>query len=339
MKVASPLIGTSKRSEAEAAISTRMLPLTALLASLAADTVATPFPTRELAPGVYAVVGDTGRGVEGRPNAGFIVTSEGVVVIDALASPRDGERLLETIRKTTTQPVKWLVLTHHHPDHHFGAIVLKRAGAKVIAHPDRRTLASEGGEDALIADWVRVVGLDAMRGFEFADTPDRPVTGRDTLRMGGRTIVITHPGAAHTAGDLMVWLPRERVLFAGDILVEDGVTMMVDGSARALRAALDGIDSLHPRVAVPGHGAIPKNPTELVALTRRYVTGLEADMRAAVEKGIPMKRAMAALPPADENRPVSLASRKRRNAVRIYLEEEKRYMGLEEDADDAKVSP
>jgi glyoxylase-like metal-dependent hydrolase (beta-lactamase superfamily II) len=306
---------------------------------LAADTAATPLPTRELARGVYAVVGDTGRGVEGRPNAGFIVTTDGVVVIDALASPRDGERLLETIRKTTTQPVKWLVLTHHHPDHHFGAIVLKRAGAKVIAHPDRRTLASEGGEDALIADWVRVVGLDAMRGFEFADTPDRPVTGRDTLRMGGRTIVITHPGAAHTAGDLMVWLPRERVLFAGDILVEDGVTMMVDGSARALRAALDGIDSLHPRVAVPGHGAIPKNPTELVALTRRYVTGLEADMRAAVEKGIPMKRAMAALPLADENRPVSLASRKRRNAVRIYLEEEKRYMGLEEDADDAKVSP
>ena len=92
------------------------------------------------------------------------------------------------------------MLTHHHPDHHFGAIVFKRAGAKVIAHPDRRTLASEGGEDALMADWVRVVGLDAMRGFEFADTPDRPVTGTDTLTLGGRTIVITHPGAAHTAG-------------------------------------------------------------------------------------------------------------------------------------------
>jgi glyoxylase-like metal-dependent hydrolase (beta-lactamase superfamily II) len=307
-----------------------------LIALLAADTAATPLPTRELARGVYAVVGDTGRGSEGRPNAGFIVTSEGVVVIDALASPRDGERLLETIRKTTTQPVKWLVLTHHHPDHHFGAIVLKRAGAKIIAHPDRRTLASEGGEDALIADWVRVVGLDAMRGFEFADTPDRPVTGTDTLRLGGRTIVITHPGAAHTAGDLMIWLPRERVLFAGDILIEDGVTMVVDGSSRALLGALDAIDSLHPTVAVPGHGAIPKDPTALVSLTRRYVTGLEADMRAAVEKGVPMKRAMAALPPADENRPVSLASRKRRNAVRVYLEEEKRYMGLEEDGEDGK---
>ena len=59
-------------------------------------------------------------------------------------------------------------------------------------------------------------------------------------------------------------------------------------------------------------------------------------MRAAVEKGVPMKRAMADLPPADETRPVSLASRRRRNAVRVYLEEEKSYMGLEEDAEDAE---
>jgi glyoxylase-like metal-dependent hydrolase (beta-lactamase superfamily II) len=289
-----------------------------------------------LAPGVYAVVGDTGRGVEGRPNAGFLVTSEGVVVVDALASPRDGARLLGTIRKTTKQPVTWLVLTHHHPDHHFGAIVFKRAGAKVIAHPDRRTLASEGGEDALIADWVRVVGLDAMRGFEFADTPDRPVTGTDTLRMGRTTIVITHPGAAHTPGDLMIWLPKERVLFAGDILVEDGVTMMVDGGSKELLEALDAIDSLHPRIVVPGHGAIPKEPAELVALTRRYVTGLQKEMRAAVEKGVPMKRAMADLPPADEDRPVSLASRRRRNAVRVYLEEERSYFGMDEDGKDGK---
>lgn len=275
------------------------------------------------------MVGDTGRGVEGRPNAGFIVTSEGVVVVDALASPRDGARLLGTIRRATRQPIRWLVLTHHHPDHHFGAIVLKRAGARIIAHPDRRVLASEGGEDALIADWVRVVGLDAMRGFEFADTPDRPVTGSDTLRMGGRTIVITHPGAGHSAGDLMVWLPAERVLFAGDVLVEDGVTMLVDGSSAQLLGALARIDSLAPAVVVPGHGALPKRPAELVGRTRDYVLGLQAEMRAAVEKGIPMQRALASLPPADQTRPVSLASRRRRNAVRVYVEEEHRYMGLE----------
>jgi len=289
-----------------------------------------PFATRRLAHGVYAVPGDSGRGSEGRPNAGFIVTGEGVVVVDALASPQQGERLLRTIRQVTRRPIVWLVLTHHHPDHHFGAIVFRRAGAKVIAHPATRVLASEAGRDALVADWTRVVGIDAMRGFEFADVPDRPVTATDTLRLGGRTIIITHPGAGHTAGDLMIWLPSERVLFAGDVLVEDGVTMVVDGSSRELLRALRTIDSLNPRVVVPGHGAIPRVPATLVARTRDYVSSLEADGRTAVERGVPRQRAMAALPPADENRPVSLNSRRRRNAARVYLEEEKAYMGLDD---------
>ena len=278
---------------------------------------------------MFAVPGDTGRGSEGRPNAGFVVTPQGVIVIDALASPADGARLLASVRAATRQPVRWLVLTHHHPDHHFGAVVLRRAGARVVAHPDTRTLASEGGENNLIADWVRVVGLDAMRGFEFANTPDRAVTVVDTLRLGGRTLVIRHPGPAHSAGDLTIWLPRERVLFAGDLLIEDGVSMVVDGDSHVLVAALAGLDSLHARVVVPGHGAIPPEPAALIARTRDYLSGVQRDMRTAVEKGVPMQRALASLPPADTTRPVSLASRRRRNAVRVYVEEERRYMGLD----------
>jgi glyoxylase-like metal-dependent hydrolase (beta-lactamase superfamily II) len=292
--------------------------------------VQTPPPAvRRLATGAYAAIGDTGRGAEGRPNAGFVVTSDGVVVIDALASPQQGRELLQAIRKVTRQPIKWLILTHHHPDHHFGAVIFRRLGAKVIAHPDRRVLASEAGEDALMADWVRVVGLDAMRGFEFADTPDLPVVSADTLRAGERTIVIRHPGAAHSAGDLMVWLPQEGILFAGDLLVEDGVTMVVDGNARALLGALDAIDSLHPKTLVPGHGSIPARPPELVGRTRSYIVRLRAQMKSAVISGRPMLRALRALPPADVTRPVSLNSRRRRNAVRVYLEEERAYMGLD----------
>ncbi len=108
--------------------------------------------------------------------------------------------------------------------------------------------------------------------------------------------------------------------------------MVVDGDSRVLLTALAGIDSLGPRVMVPGHGALPAPPTALLARTREYFTGLQSDMRAAVEKGIPMQRAMAQLPPADPERPVSLNSRKRRNAVRVYLEEERAYMGLESSA-------
>lgn len=288
-----------------------------------------PLSVRRLAPDVYAVLGDTGRGVEGRANAGFIVTTAGVVVVDALASPQQGRELLQAIRNTTRQPIKWLILTHHHPDHHFGAVVFRRHGAKVVAHPDRRVLASEAGEDALMADWVRVVGLEAMRGFEFADTPDLPVTLADTLQAGDRVVIISHPGTAHSAGDLMVWLPQERILFAGDLLVEDGVTMVVDGHAHRLLGALDAIDRLHPKVAVPGHGSIPRHPAELVARTRSYIEGLRAQMRSAVVNGQAMPAALRSLPPADVNRPVSLNSRRRRNAVRVYLEEERAFMGLD----------
>lgn len=258
-----------------------------------------------------------------------MVTSEGVVVIDALGSPADGARLVASIRAATSQPIRWLVLTHHHPDHHFGAVELRRAGARVIAHPDTRTLAAEAGESSLVAGWGRVVGSKAMRGFAFANTPDRRVTDTDTLRLGGRVLVLHHPGAAHSAGDLTVWLPEDRVLFAGDLLIEDGVSMVVDGDSRVLLAALDGLDSLHGRIVVPGHGAIPASPGPLIEATRGYLIGLQREMRAAVEGGVPMQRALARMPPADTTRPVSLPSRRRRNAVRVYLEEERRYMGLD----------
>jgi len=308
---------------------TLLLLLPALIVSHASGSLSHPFPVRRLAPGVYVVPGDIGRGSEGRPNAGFIVTGDGVIVVDALASPAQGRQLLETIRSVTSEPVRWLVLTHHHPDHHFGAIVFRRLGAKIVAHPDRRTLAGEGGEGSLLADWVRVVGLDAMRGFEFADEPDRPVSTSDTIHLGRRSVVVSHPAAAHTAGDLIVWLPEQRILFAGDILVEDGVTMIVDGSSGALLQALAAIEGLGPRIVIPGHGSIPDEPEALIARTRRYITSLQQEMSAAVERGIPMGRALAALPPADETRPVSLNSRRRRNALRVYLEEERAYMGLD----------
>jgi glyoxylase-like metal-dependent hydrolase (beta-lactamase superfamily II) len=280
---------------------------------------------------VFAVLGDSGKGAEGRPNAGFVDTRDGVVAIGGLASPAQARAVIRTLRTRTRRPIRYLILYAHHPDMMFGAVEFKRAGARIVAHPDTRVLAGESGPDQMVAAWDGVVGLQELLGFEFANTPDHPVTAWETLRVGGTDIVVIHPGSAHSAGDLMMWLPREGVLFAGDILLEDGLTMVVDGNSAALLRALALVDSLNPRIIVPGHGRIPVEPRALTQMTRDYVTALRDSMRAEVQRGTPMRRALDAFPPADQRRPVSFNSRQRRNASRVYREMEREAMGLQEE--------
>jgi glyoxylase-like metal-dependent hydrolase (beta-lactamase superfamily II) len=271
----------------------------------------TLYPLRDVGGGVFVVQGDSGQGAEGRPNAGFVETDDGIVVVGGLASPAQARAVIRTIRTRSERPIRWLVLYAH--------------------HPDTRVLAAEGGPDAMVANWHSVVGLQELLGFEYADQPDWPVTGWDTLRLGGEELVVIHPGPAHSAGDLMFWLPGRRVLFSGDILVEDGITMVVDGNSQVLLATLALIDSLAPKVLVPGHGRIPEDPAQLVALTRGYITALRDSMRAEVRRGTSMRRAVEAFPPPDPARPVSPDSRIRRNAVRVFLEMEREAFGLDEE--------
>src|SRR3989442_4100616 len=163
-----------------------------------------------------------------------------------------------------------------------------------------------------------------MAGFAYADMADRAVVTADTLRLGEKTIVISHPwrgpGGAHTAGDLIVWLPVERVLFAGDLLIEDGVTMVVDGSAKGLVAALDALAALAPRIAVPGHGAIPAEPQALIGRARDYMVRLPAPMLRAIQRQRSLNTALDSLPPADEGRPGALRTPERPHPHPGYLE-------------------
>ncbi|MFN2431489.1 MAG: MBL fold metallo-hydrolase [Gemmatimonadota bacterium] len=288
-----------------------------------------PLAVRRLAEGVYAVPGDSGRGSEGRANAGFVVTGDGVLVVDALASPAQGRRLVAAVGSVTPLPIRWLVLTHHHPDHHFGAAVLRERGARVLAHPNRSTLAGEDGEDTLLRAWSELVGEEEMRGFAFADVPDVPVTADTAIETGGRRVELLFAGRAHTPGDVAVWLPGARVLFAGDLLIEDGVSMVADGDSGVLLEALERLEGLGARTVVPGHGRISEDPPALFERTRHYVEGLRTRMRQALRTGESLNDVVARMPAADPERPVSRPARERRNAVRVYLEMEREFMGLD----------
>jgi hypothetical protein len=94
-------------------------------------------------------------------------------------------------------------------------------------------------------------------------------------------------------------------------------------------AAMDSLQRRPAVVVVPGHGRVPAVPAALEDSTRRYVASLRREMRDAVEQGIRMKQALATLPPPDPERPVSLNSRRRRNAARVYVEMEREYLGLD----------
>ena len=150
-------------------------------------------------------------------NAGFIVTSAGVVVVDALGSPALAKELLAAIRRVTAQPVRYVIVTHYHADHIYGLQVFKDLGATVIAHRE--------GQDYLNSDTAQrrlVASREAL--FPWIDertrlvTADRWLDADTELQVGDERLLIRHAGPAHTPEDLVVYAERAKVLFAGDLV-------------------------------------------------------------------------------------------------------------------------
>ena len=251
-------------------------------------------------------------------NAGFVVTPDGVVVIDALGSPALAQRLLAEIRKITPQPVTHVILTHYHADHIYGLQVFKAAGAKVIAH--------KGARDYLASDTARL-RLQASRtelapwidGNTRLVTPDEWLDGPRELTVGGTRMRILPVGPSHTAEDLVVWLPREKVLFAGDVVFRGRIPFVGQADSRRWIGALDQILELGADVLVPGHGGLTREARADLQLTRDYLVHLRLVMGQAAKNLEPWEDAYRA---ADwsrfEHLPLFQAAN-RMNAYNTYL--------------------
>ena len=251
-------------------------------------------------------------------NAGFVVTPAGVVVIDALGSPALAQKLLAEIRKITPQPVTHVILTHYHADHIYGLQVFKAAGAKVIAH--------KGARDYLASDTARL-RLQASR-TELAPwidentqlvTPDEWLDGPRELTVGGTQMRILPVGPSHTAEDLVIWLPREKVLFAGDLVFRGRIPFVGQADSRRWIGALDQILELGADVRVPGHGGLTREARADLQLTRDYLVHLRRVMGEAAKNLEPWEDAYRA---ADwsrfEHLPLFQAAN-RMNAYNTYL--------------------
>ena len=223
-------------------------------------------------------------------NAGFVVTREGVVVFDALASPPLAEKLVGLIRQITKQPIKRVIVSHYHADHFYGLQVFKALGAEIWAHR-----AAEGAtrtEDAALRLAQRKEAL-----FPWVDDntklleADLFLKGDTDFELGGVHFALRHVGPAHSNEDLAMMVKEDGVLYAADLVFRGRVPFVGDADSRAWIAALDKLIALKPKVLVPGHGAPSRDPRKDLIFVRDYLKYLRQEMGRAAKNFVPFEEA------------------------------------------------
>lgn len=228
---------------------------------------------------------------EGDPNTGVIIGDDGVMVVDTQATPLMAGRVLEKIRSVTDKPVKCVLMTHYHAVRVLGASAYEPQ--QVIASQDTYDLIVERGQQDWQSEFERFPrlfnGHETIPGLTW---PSIVFKGEMTLWMGKTEIRIMQLGRGHTKGDTVVWLPKERVLFSGD-LVEYGATPYT-GDAYLLDwpTTLDNVAALDPAALVPGRGdalTTPETIKEGIGGTRAFITAMYDAVKAGQEQGKALK--------------------------------------------------
>jgi glyoxylase-like metal-dependent hydrolase (beta-lactamase superfamily II) len=226
--------------------------------TLAAAYAYTPAAT-PVGEGVYAIIGPTdGRTYENHAlnnNLGFVVTAEGVVLIDSGASAQGAQLIEAAVRAVTDQPVRWVINTGSQDHRWLGNDYFRRQGAQLIALT--RTVATQRQfADPHLAS-LKPVLQERLDGTLPAYAEPASDGERLELTLGGVPLVLLFPGNGHFPGDAIVWLPVQRVLFSGDLIYVDrmlGVHPWTD--VQSWREAFRQAGALQPTVVVPGHGAV-----------------------------------------------------------------------------------
>lgn len=243
----------------------------------------------EVAPHVYYFAGELGPATmsnEGfMSNAGFVVTDDQVVVIDALGTPALGQAMLDAIRRITTLPVRLVIITHYHADHYYGLQTFKDVGAEVWASHASRGITGTDESRARLEQRKRDLSMFMDDSFRFV-TPDRYLESDERVTRGNVNFDIQLiEGGAHAVDDLMVLVnTKQPVLFAGDLFFSGRVPFV--GSANTARwlSALQRMSSSKPDVVVPGHGPASSNPLPAIRFTHDYLVYLREQMAKGVEE-------------------------------------------------------
>jgi glyoxylase-like metal-dependent hydrolase (beta-lactamase superfamily II) len=282
---------------------------------------------------VYYVVGEPGipsKDNEGHTsNAGFVVTSEGVVVFDALGTPSLGWDLLQQIRKITDQPIRYIVVSHYHADHIYGLQAFKDHSPAIIIAQER---ASEYRENEETADERANQRLDQRRQalFPWVDRntrvvpPDITFRQRMVLNLGSRRFVLIYAGPAHSASDMMMMVEPDGVLFAGDIVQNGRIPFMNsdDVDTASWLRALAEVATLDPKFIIPGHGRPSTAAKQAILFTRDYIEYVRGAMGKAVKDWVDFDAAYEQTDWAKYRTMPAFSANNRGNAYRIFLEME-----------------
>lgn len=284
-----------------------------------------------LAPGVWAAIRSDPFELPQEGNAVFVVTDQGVVLFDAGGSPAMGEAIVAKVRSVTSQPITHVVLSHWHGDHMRGLQSIRAAfpAVQILAHPHARDeivatsdrwlkrrvsmvpnirKAIEGAiasghdmsgrplipqEKAWLEKGLAVTEqLDRENNLTTYVVPTATFEDRLTLHLGGREIRFLRLGNAHTAGDVILWLPQEKIVATGDVVTAPVPLMPSAYTGDAdYPAVLGQIKALGFQTLVPGHGAIQSDAAylDLLSETVRLVA---TQMRAMVARGVSREEAV-----------------------------------------------
>jgi glyoxylase-like metal-dependent hydrolase (beta-lactamase superfamily II) len=206
------------------------------------------------------------------------VGDKGVILVDSGGSDEVGRHLAAAVRRITDKPVTHVVNTHHHGDHYLGNGAF--AGATFISSELCRQAVLETGQE-----WLGIMERDIGRKLPAT----RPLAADVTYREGTRTQAFIHgvrlvfwvPRGSHTIGDLLVHLPDDKVLVAGDVLVSRVVPTLQDGFVKSWIRTLDEIRALDVKYFVPGHGSLMSlhDVAALRDAMARFHAGVKAGFR------------------------------------------------------------
>lgn len=243
---------------------------------------------RQVAPDLYFLYDETSS------NSAFLITDEGVLVVDTRQHPRDGQDLLDRIRKITDKPIKWVVNTHFHGDHTYGNSVFKAAGANIVAHEDTARIMAQVADKEL----ARRQPFFKARHYDPSDVkltlPNLTFSKDMTIRLGGREVHLAYRGPGQNPGDTFVFFPHARAVFTSGAFGKRSMpNMNFTPSPENWVKLLTDVAKMDVDVVMPPHGDIATRAdvTDLAA----FINYEYATVKKAVAEGVPVDTAIKTL--------------------------------------------